>query len=569
MNLSPDEEEEFRDLLETLCEERTTPEQIARLEQMVLADPRAEENYITYMTLQAGLRWKLRGLPLVPPVYGGNLGTQATRLAWRSQKRLSWTIAIAVGLFTTVAIGLSILQGLGVSRSPTPVRMEVAGKPTRSGAGPGDVSATNDEPVAVVAQTLNARWELGDGPSPVRGRAVGTGRIRLASGTATFAFLNGVMLTLEGPADIDLVSVDRVFCRRGRLRTRVPKGAEGFIVASPSSAVVDLGTEFAMNLEHDGHAQVMVFEGTAETALLGTGGVPKLTQTVHRSEAFELNPASGRIDVSAAEPDRFVAAPSISAGTLSLDARYGETVLAARPRGYWRFESLDEGVVRNEVAGGSPLRANGPVRVVTGEGRNGYVTFGPGAPEQFLTADSLFELNKLPGHAVEFWFQADRYLHASLIGFIPPEDFVAPEAKDPYVHAFLVEVTAQQRQTLNKPASVRFLHRWPIDYRLGNNLFSDRNYVPWVWHHVVAQRVGDRMELYLDGASESTVPLETDHPKLACRLVVGRRAPDPSDLSDARPFVGRLDELAVYDHPLSSAEVRSHFLLAKPNHGPE
>ena len=61
----------------------------------------------------------------------------------------------------------------------------------------------------------------------------------------------------------------------------------------------------------------MVFEGAAETALLGRGGVPKLTQTINRSEAFELDPESGRIAASAAKPERFVAAPSIPAAPLS------------------------------------------------------------------------------------------------------------------------------------------------------------------------------------------------------------------------------------------------------------
>jgi hypothetical protein len=50
--------------------------------------------------------------------------------------------------------------------------------------------------------------------------------------------------------------------------------------------------------------------------------------------------------------------------------------------------------------------------------------------------------------------------------------------------------------------------------------------------------------------------------------VIGRRSGDPLDGSDIRPFVGRLDELAIYDRPLSSEEVRSHFRLAAPNPGP-
>ena len=94
------------------------------------------------------------------------------------------------------------------------------------------------------------------------------GRLRFRSGRVTLSMFSGVVLTVEGPADLELVAIDRVFCRRGRLRTRVPEGAEGFVVASSGSAVIDMGTEFALNVETDGKSQVMVFEGLAEAALL-------------------------------------------------------------------------------------------------------------------------------------------------------------------------------------------------------------------------------------------------------------------------------------------------------------
>src|SRR5436309_2937317 len=84
----------------------------------------------------------------------------------------------------------------------------------------------------------------------------------------------------RGQADVDLVAIDRVFCRRGKLRARVPEGAEGFVIASPESAVVDRGTEFAVNVDADGRSRVFVFEGLAEAALLDPGGSPKLTQIV-------------------------------------------------------------------------------------------------------------------------------------------------------------------------------------------------------------------------------------------------------------------------------------------------
>src|SRR4051812_18411405 len=87
---------------------------------------------------------------------------------------------------------------------------------------------------------------------PVEGEILAARRLRLRAGGATLTFLSGVTLTLEGPADLDLVTIDRVFCRLGRLRARVPEGAEGFVVASPGSAVVDMGTEFGLNVEADG-----------------------------------------------------------------------------------------------------------------------------------------------------------------------------------------------------------------------------------------------------------------------------------------------------------------------------
>ena len=92
---------------------------------------------------------------------------------------------------------------------------------------------------------------------------------------------------------------------------------------------------------------------------------------------------------------------------------------------------------------------------------------------------------------------------------------------------------------------------------------------PGRWHHVVVQRDGDRMEIYFDGVPGRSRPIEPDYPTLSCHLVVGRRTPDPLATHDSRSFVGRLDELAIYDHPLSAEEVRHHFDLAVPGRRPE
>jgi hypothetical protein len=78
----------------------------------------------------------------------------------------------------------------------------------------------------------------------------------------------------------------------------------------------------------------------------------------------------------------------------------------------------------------------------------------------------------------------------------------------------------------------------------------------------VAQRDGDQLKLYANGVLGRSMTLDPDRPTRSCHLVVGRRTTDPKDPRDVRPFVGRLDELALYDHPLSDEEVEMHFRMA-------
>jgi Concanavalin A-like lectin/glucanases superfamily len=150
-----------------------------------------------------------------------------------------------------------------------------------------------------------------------------------------------------------------------------------------------------------------------------------------------------------------------------------------------------------------------------------------------------------------------------MVGFSPPREMNAPiNAKD-YLHTFLLETTALNRRALHKPASVRLLHRWPLGMKVENNAYSRSYFVPRRWHHLVAQKSCTRMEIYLDGELDGSRSLEAGIPTLLCHLVVGRRNPDPKAVKDSRSFLGRLDELAIYDHPLSAAEVRAHHGLAR------
>ena len=131
--------------------------------------------------------------------------------------------------------------------------------------------------------------------------------------------------------------------------------------------------------------------------------------------------------------------------------------------------------------------------------------------------DGLWEPPIDPGYAVELWVLPERISHAALASLIEPGP-----PNDDYKHLFLLELTASDRQSLLPPGLVRFLHRWPPGDSGGDNLFSSRYYIPYRWHHLVAQSNDGWMELYMDG-----VPRSRSRPVVAtkaCRLLVGTQA---------------------------------------------
>jgi hypothetical protein len=414
----------------------------------------------------------------------------------------------------------------------------------------------------MVVKLDEVRWEHAQGPRPSEGKVLAEGvRLGLRSGRLTVAFLNGVVLTLEGPAELELVSIDRVFCHRGKIRTQVPPGAEGFIVSAPGSNVTDLGTEFGLNVESDGTARMMVFEGNADVAVLEASGSAQRNRSVMKHQALEIDPRGFQLHESEARTQSFITPSELATPTLALAPGYRDEVLKARPWSYWRFEAMDGGMVPNEVGGRPPLRATGPVRL-TGFG-NRAAAFGPNVPDQYFLMDDSWAPPRNPGYAVELWFAPERIGLAEIAGLF------IPRGGTNYEHFFQLELTSQNRESiLFQRTSVRFLSRWPPGFQGGNNLFFDY-YVPYRWHHAVAQVRGDRMELYVNGTLLPTLASDSNREEVSCHFILGqlKPAPRPPFGWASRPFVGRIDEVALYDRPLTVEEVRRHYALGAPGGG--
>jgi hypothetical protein len=364
------------------------------------------------------------------------------------------------------------------------------------------------------------------------------------------------MLSLQGPADLDLTSVERIFCQQGKLRARVPPGAEGFTVLAPGAAVVDLGTEFGLNVAADGKAELMVFEGEAEVSVLNAEGHTLRSERLTEKKAVTVDPGAGRIREAVAAPDDFVAAPELIPPALVLDPAYPNAVRQSRPWGYWRFEAMPGGVVPNEVPDRPSLKVTGPVKLAGAPGANRSALFGRTQAEQYLEMDGSWEPPRQTGYAVELWALPEEFNAGTLVSLLARADEPVQN------HTFILELAGMSHHLVHEPCRVRCLDRWPAGGSGGVNVFTRGMYIPYRWHHLVARRVQDRLELYMNGDLVGTAPAEPDEPTTPCRLLVGRLKWGPqSRLDQIRPFVGRLDELAVYDHPLAPEEIRRHYEL--------
>jgi hypothetical protein len=418
---------------------------------------------------------------------------------------------------------------------------------------------TDPKRVAVVLRADGAEWDVDAKQKLGEGTVLPVGTLKLRSGRATLALVSGVLLFLEGPVSLDLQSAERVFCHQGKLRTRVPPGAEGFTVLSPGAAVVDLGTEFGFNVEADGRAELMVFEGKAEVSVLNADGYTLRNELLHADRAVELNPTTGVIRNASLEQSQFVAAPDLQVPNLDLDPSYPDVIREAEPWGYWRFESLTNHLFANDIPNGMPLRATGPLRLAGTPGGNQSVVFKSNEPDQSLTLTGYWKPPRGSGYAVEIWMLSETFTASSLLSLIARGNGKTEN------HTFLLELTAQSRNCFHEPCVVRFLERWPPGTSGGANVFSRRRYVPLRWHHLVAQKVEDRLELYLDGRLHGIGLMEPTDKTTDYRMLIGRLKESAQAVrNEIRPFVGRFDELALYEHPLSAQEVLRHYELGSP-----
>ncbi len=88
--------------------------------------------------------------------------------------------------------------------------------------------------------------------------------IRVTLGQLAVIYPSGTRVVLQSPAAYELTSATSAKMLVGRLTATVPESGIGFTVITPQADVIDLGTEFGVDVESDGATDVVVFEGEVD-----------------------------------------------------------------------------------------------------------------------------------------------------------------------------------------------------------------------------------------------------------------------------------------------------------------
>jgi hypothetical protein len=351
--------------------------------------------------------------------------------------------------------------------------------------------------------------------------------------------------------------------RFGRLTANFNSSSKPFALDTPVGRLLvsDFGSIGVSAFGNDGEVHVFDGAATLETAWRSLPGQQDVPLTIESSEAIHVQESPGgelSITRHAADKDYFVAQLSMSSDALVVPPDYVAAVKKAAPIGYWRFERDVWPQVPNQMGDRFPCQVKGGLGVAAYQG-NQAVEFGVTDQGGEILCDDLLVDEITDGYSIEFWIKPSHYHVGAVVSLVGDPE--TPNGVIP--HGMLLEMggTGLIPRAVHHPGRVRFLHRSPAtnDSEVGTSCYSTDAYTLRKWQHVVAVKDASSMRLYIDGVLVGEGEDRTDLP-IDMRLLVGRLYPSRR----VRPFIGQLDELAVYGRALNPQEIKAHYHLVRP-----
>lgn len=267
-------DETMRELIYKAIDQTISESEFERLQDAIEQDPEVCREYLrsvglveslTELALSESIR---RESTKIKSIHGESASYQSDQMrqavpvptdspapAFDNKTTTSWlSMPLAIAATALIVAGVSIWVATGVSRKSASIVNQ------------GSVNLSQSESKiaghATLRRTVDLKWS-DPGSAWREGDVVPNGPLRFDEGLAEIDFFCGATLIVEGPASLEIESDWSVRVLEGRLRASVPPAARGFVVKTDESEIVDLGTEFAVDVGLD-HARVKVIDGEVQ-----------------------------------------------------------------------------------------------------------------------------------------------------------------------------------------------------------------------------------------------------------------------------------------------------------------
>lgn len=321
MTDSPNNADRVLDLAESIFDDGASPEMLAELDNILLADGDSRDRYLDYCRLQVALRLELRAeratsrthrtievesaypavIPSNAPVGGVfHNALNATVGFFSHELALSLLVATLVmssALLLAWKFNITHYRQVAVTGSPADANGQAA----------------DAEYVGRITGMEDCRWNDPD-TAPLAGAAVSLGReYSLESGLLEITYTSGARVIIEGPCKYKADSTAGGYLAVGKLTARVegrgksekrrvadakpqaaypqsliPNHQSLFSVRTPTAVVTDLGTEFGVKVDKEGHTATLVFSGTVRIDITDSNaGKEDNSVTLHENESAQ------------------------------------------------------------------------------------------------------------------------------------------------------------------------------------------------------------------------------------------------------------------------------------------
>ncbi len=135
---------------------------------------------------------------------------------------------------------------------------------------------------------------------PSVGDSLKPGLFELPSGFAQMRFNHGTVLLAEGPTSFEIVDDMHVMMHYGRATATVPPAGQGFTIESPVAEIIDLGTQFGVDVNPQGITEVHVMQGLVKARSKQTEQFTEIAE----NQALQVDGDNSKSAI--ADPARFL-----------------------------------------------------------------------------------------------------------------------------------------------------------------------------------------------------------------------------------------------------------------------